>query len=148
MTLSPQVIGILIGGILPALVYALGGLFQKGSIDAGIGVGMQLFIVGVAVMLVGGVFSLLSPDRTLTLRSGFFAFGLGCSWALATGLVAVALATYRTPLSVLTPLYNMNTLIVVLLALWIFAEWREVKVLQLIIGSMLIVIGGTLVARA
>jgi transporter family protein len=55
---------------------------------------------------------------------------------------------FETPIAKLTPLYNMNTLIVVLLALWIFAEWKEVKVLQLLIGAVLIVMGGVLVARA
>jgi hypothetical protein len=42
----------------------------------------------------------------------------------------------------------MNTLITVLLALWVFAEWKTVHIPQLLLGSILIVIGGTLVARA
>jgi len=32
--------------------------------------------------------------------------------------------------------------------LWLFAEWKQVHTMQLLIGSALIVVGGTLVARA
>jgi transporter family protein len=130
------------------VVYALGGLFQKGSVEAGIGVGPQMLIAGLTAALVGAGFCIAFPDKTVSLRSGLLAAGLGFSWGLATGLVAVAIVKFQTPISKLTPLYNMNTLIVVLLALWIFAEWKQVKVPQLLIGSILIVIGGTLVARA
>jgi transporter family protein len=140
--------GVIIGGLLPALLYSFGGLFQKGSVDAGIGVGTQMIIAGLATVVVGCGFYLAFPDKTISLRSGLLASGLGFSWGLATGFVAVAIVKFETPIAKLTPLYNMNTLIVVLLALWIFAEWKEVKVLQLLIGAVLIVMGGVLVARA
>jgi hypothetical protein len=42
----------------------------------------------------------------------------------------------------------MNTLISVLLALWVFAEWKQVKVPQLLIGTLLIMAGGIMVAKS
>jgi len=42
----------------------------------------------------------------------------------------------------------MNTLVVVVLALIVFAEHRDVTVSKLMAGSLLIVVGGTLVASA
>jgi uncharacterized membrane protein len=63
-------------------------------------------------------------------------------------LVELAIARYGTPLAKLAPLYNMNTLVVVILALLFFAEARDVAVPKLITGAVMIVIGGMLVARA
>src|SRR5688500_18601558 len=62
-------------------------------------------------------------------------------------LVSFALLKLRTPISVLAPLYNMNTLVAVILGLWIFAEWRDVQALPLILGTAMITMGGIIVAR-
>lgn len=146
--MNTQTIGIIVGGLLPALLYGLTAVLTKASTKAGIGIGMYLILVGIACVLAGAGFFFLSPDRTVSMRSALYAFGVGLTWGIGTGLVAIGLTTYGIPIAKLTPLYNMNTLIAVLLALWIFAEWQEVRVTQLLIGSILIVIGGTLVARA
>ena len=55
---------------------------------------------------------------------------------------------YSASISTLVPLYNLNTLIAVSVGLLVFAEWKTVAVPQLLFGSVLIVVGGTLVARA
>lgn len=140
--------GIIVGGLAPALLYGLTGIFAKASTKAGIGIGMYLFIIGIAIVLTGVIFYFIMPDKSVSLRSGVHAFALGLCWGFGTGLVALGLSTYAIPLGKLVPIYNMNTLVAVLLALWIFAEWKQVKVPELLIGSLLIVIGGTLVARA
>lgn len=76
------------------------------------------------------------------------AVGIGASWAAGMALVALALTRYGVPLSKLAPLYNMNTLVVVLLALIVFAEAREVAFPRLLLGTLLILAGGVVVARA
>jgi hypothetical protein len=63
-------------------------------------------------------------------------------------MVAFTLTRYSTPISKLVPLYNMNTLVAVCIGLVAFAEWKDVQVPQLIAGSVLVVLGGTLVANA
>ncbi len=146
--MRPETIGIVIGGLFPALLYAGSGLFSKASVQAGIGLGVYLIIAGLTIAVVGIVFCFFIPDKTISIRSGMHAAGLGATWGVGTGMVAMGLAKYHVPLGKLVPLYNMNTLIAVLLALWIFAEWKQVKVPQLLFGSLLIVVGGTLVARA
>ena len=146
--MSPQVLGILIGGLLPALLYGATGVFSKASTKEGIGIGMYLMIIGVSIVVTGGGFFLLQADKTVSVRSALYACGLGVTWALGTGLVAIGLTRFDMPLGKLVPLYNMNTLVAVLLALWIFSEWQNVKVLQLLLGSVLIVLGGVLVSRA
>lgn len=146
--MSPQTLGIIIGGLAPAFIYGFSNVFAKASNDAGIGVGIYLVIAGLSIAVTGGVFALISPDGTLSIKSGMHAAGLGVTWGIATGMIAIALSKYHAPLSQLAPLYNMNTLVTVVLALWIFSEWNQVKVPQLLLGSLLIIAGGMLVARA
>lgn len=146
--MSPQVLGILVGGLLPALLYGATGVFSKASTKEGIGIGIYLMIIGLSIVLTGGGFFLLQADKTVSVRSALYACGLGVTWALGTGLVAIGLTRFGIPLGKLVPLYNMNTLIAVVLALWIFSEWQNVKVMQLVLGSVLIVLGGVLVAKA
>lgn len=146
--MTPATAGLLIGGLLPALLYAVSAIFQRGSTGIGIGIGPFMIAAGVAVLLTGAVLLRLDPGHAWSLRSALLAMGSGAAWGLGTSCVAVALVRYGVPLSKLVPLYNMNSLIAVALALIIFAEWKQVHVPQLLLGALLIVIGGTLVARA
>lgn len=146
--MSNQAIGMMLGGMLAAVLYGFSGIFAKASNQAGIGLGWYLVITGVVIAATGAAFFLFFPDNTLSMKSGLYAAGLGLSWALGTAFVAIALTKYGVPIGKVVPLYNMNTLVAVLLALWIFAEWKEVHVVRLLIGSLLIVIGGILVVRS
>ncbi len=138
----------IIGGLLPALIYGITSIFSKASTQAGIGLAIYTIIIGLGVTITGIVLFLLIPDRTFTMKAGWFAFGVGTTWGVGTALVAYALQKYQVPIGTLAPLFNMNTLVTVLLALVIFAEWKEVQPLKLIVGSVLVVLGGILVARA
>tara|TARA_Y100000310_G_scaffold329686_1_gene399996 strand:- start:279 stop:719 length:441 start_codon:yes stop_codon:yes gene_type:complete len=146
--MSTQTVGLLIGGLVPALAYTVSNTLSKSSTQAGIGVGPYLLFIGLGILIVGVVFTYAMPYGSVSLRSGSYSLILGLFWGVGTGAVALALTQYQAPISKLVPLFNMNTLFSVLLALWIFAEWKQVRVPQLLLGSVLIVIGGTLVARA
>ena len=146
--MTPELLGLVIGGIVPALLYGVSNIFQKVSTNAGIGIGIYLFIVGISVSLVGSAFYLAVPDRTINIRSALGAGMMGLLWGVGAGAVSYSLLRYQAPLGKLVPLYNMNTLVAVLLALWIFSEWKEVNLPQLLAGSILIIFGGVLVARA
>ncbi len=138
----------IVGGLLPALIFGLGGFFQKTCAQSGISIGPYLVCAGMGATLAGLAFWLFLPGRTISLTSGACAMLIGVFWILAMGLVSMALTRYSTPLSRLAPLYNMNTLLVVLLSLWLYSEWKNVQVLPLLIGALLIVIGGALVANS
>ena len=60
--MSERAIAILLGGILPALMLGLTGVFQKLSNNARIGTGPFLIGAGLTTALVGGVFLLLERD--------------------------------------------------------------------------------------
>ena len=146
--MSPQVLGLVIGGLLPAIFFGLFAIFSKSSNSLGIALGYYLLLLGLAVVLIGFACLLIFPDRVISFASGRDAFLSGCTWAIGSALVAIALSRYHVPISQLVPLYNMNTLVAVLLGLWIFSEWQDINFTKLFTGSLLIIIGGTLVAWA
>ncbi|MBE9080215.1 hypothetical protein IQ241_23495 [Romeria aff. gracilis LEGE 07310] len=146
--MNSQTLGILVGGLLPALCYGIAGLFSKTSTDAGMPVGSHLVFIGLAVSSVGGIFNQVFPGKVPSAMAIVSSSTLGAIWGLGTGCVALGLIFYQAPMAKLTPLYNMNTLIGVILALILFAEWKSVNVGILLAGTFLICVGGILVARA
>lgn len=145
---SDNLLAILLGGVLPAIVFGCGGVLQKIIARSGMGVGLYLLTIGIGAAICGIAVFLIVPDRTVTPQAIGLSALLGLSWSIGTALIIVALQRYQVPLAKLVPLYNMNTLVTVLLALLLFSEWKDVSVLKLLLGSLLIVIGGSLVANS
>jgi hypothetical protein len=75
--MTKSTLGILIGGLLPALLFGVSQLFQKTSMRAGIGVGPYLMIIGFVVVLAGGVIAVLQRDVTLNPTSAGHAAAYG-----------------------------------------------------------------------
>ena len=105
-------------------------------------------MAGLTTALVGGVFLLLERDATIGQRSALYTVLFGLVWATAIGLIGIALGRFGGQISQLVPLYNMNTLIAVLIGLVVLAEWRNVDPRKLAVAAVLIVIGGIVAARA
>jgi len=146
--MSSELKGILIGGLLPAFLYGVTGILQKMSARAEGGAGMYLIFLGLGTVIVGVVFHLLLPEPPISIRPASFALIAGLSFSLGAGLISVALINYEAAISQLTPLYNMNVLITVVLGLLIFAEYRDMHALRLLMGTLLLISGGILVASA
>jgi hypothetical protein len=143
-----EVKGLIVGGLIPAFAFGVAGLLQKSASRTSPGTGPYLICIGGGVLLTGAILTFARSDHAITWRAGLIAASLGAAWSLGMALVELAIARYGTPLAKLAPLYNMNTLVVVILALLFFAEARDVAVPKLITGAVMIVIGGMLVARA
>ena len=146
--MSRATLALLVGGLAPALLSGCAGILQKVSTNAGIGVGPYLVCLGVAIASVGGGAWLSLPEQSVTQRSAIAALASGTLFAVALGLTAFALIRYGAAISQLLPVINTNVLVATGLGLWLFAEYREVQVPQLLLGTVLVVAGGTLVARA
>jgi hypothetical protein len=146
--MSAHMTGLIIGGVAPAFLFAFANLFIKSSSDLGIGTGPYLLCAGAAILGIGLVISITSSGFAIPLKAGSYAFCAGLTWGAGVALVSIAIAQYKTPMSILVPLFNMNTLVAVLLALWIFAEWKQVHLPRLAIGTVLITVGGILVAKS
>jgi transporter family protein len=146
--MSSQWIGLVVGGLLPALFYGVSSLFAKTSSNAGMSVGGHLFFIGIAISLTGLLYNRWLPGHIPSLAAVISSSLQGLLWALGTGCVVLGLLKYQVPLAKLVPLYNMNTLVTVGIALVIFAEWRETNPGQLFLGAGFIILGGILVSRA
>jgi len=144
--MSDTQLGILVGGIIPAILFGISGICQKLSNQHGISTGAYVVSVGLGVVLVGVVLCLFNTSQTANVKSIVPAVTMGLCWGVGVLLVSMAISKYGTKLSVLAPLYNMNTLVTVVGALILFSEWKDLNVVKLIIGALLIVAGGVLVS--
>ncbi len=146
--MSNSTLGLLIGGFIPAIFFAATGIFSKIGTKGGIGVGPYLIAIGLGIVLVGIVVASLNRDWAFPFQGTWPSFAAGLVWGVGSGLFTFALSKYHTPVSQLTPLYNLNTLLVVLFGLIFFAEWKEVESIKLVAGSLLVVAGSVLVSVA
>lgn len=146
--MTSKTVALLLGGLLPAFIYGGSAIFQKLSTSLGISLAAFLVATGFGIALVGFSFYLYDQSFSFSFKSGLSAIAFGITWGIATGLVAYTLLNFNVPISQLVPLYNMNTLVAVILALIIFSEWKDLQTIKLLAGSALIVAGAVLVANA
>lgn len=139
-------LGILLGGLIPAILFGISGIFQKISANQQVSLGPHLITIGIGVAAVGLALVILTGEQDFTLKKLIPSVVIGVSWGSGMVLIAIAIIKYGAALSVITPLYNMNTLVTVMLAMIIFAEWKDANLVKLTIGTLLIVGGGILVA--
>lgn len=141
-------LGLLIGGLIPAFLFGISGFVQKISTNQNITIGAHLVTIGVGVITVGLIVCLINNGEVYTIKKVIPSFIIGAAWGAGMFLVTFALMKYNASLSALAPLYNMNTLITVVVALILFSEWKEANLYKLLAGSLLITIGGVLVASS
>ena len=148
--MTTKATALLIGGFLPALIYGGSALFQKLSTNIGISISAYLVAVGIGVGIAGIVFYFFdhASSFSFSLKAGGFAGIFGLTWGIASGLVAYSLLHLNAQIAQLVPLYNMNTLVAVILALIVFSEWQELQLVKLLLGTVLIVAGAIFVANA
>jgi hypothetical protein len=146
--LSSQTMGMIVGGLCPALLYGASSIFAKVSANAGMSAGGHLIYTGIAVSTIGVLISMVIPGQAIATSAISASLLFGSLWALGSGCVVIALYRYEAALSKLAPLYNTNTLVAIVLSLIIFAEWQQVDLVKLLGGAVLIVLGGILVSLA
>jgi hypothetical protein len=146
--MSKSTLGLVIGGLLPALLFGLSGVCQKSSARAGISVGPYLLIIGCIVVLAGTLVTVFQQEAAVNWRSAGYTTCYGVLWSSGVACIAVALRYFDVQISQLVPLYNMNTLVAVVLGLVLFAEWRDLHAGKLLLGAILIVAGGVLAATS
>lgn len=141
-------VGMLVGGLLPALAFGIGALFQKHSNDIGIGQSNYLLFFAFGLLITSGIAFLVLPDNVLSIKAGLFAGGHGLLFGAGFVFLAIGLTVYSLPISQLVPLANMSTLVSVVFGLALFGEHTELNLGYLLSGATFIVIGGILVGRA
>ncbi len=148
--MSQKFLGMVIGGIIPALFYGLFAITMKAGSQYKISTSSYLMIIGLVIFITDILIRpfLTNFDATETLSGISFSIISGLLWALGTALVNYSIVKFDTPIALLTPLYNMNTLVAVLGAMIIFAEWKTVQSLPVFLGTVFVVCGGILLSKS
>jgi drug/metabolite transporter (DMT)-like permease len=146
--MNSRYLPLIVGGLLPAVLYGVAGAFQKLSARQGASVSSYLIAFGLATVVIGITFRIALPGDPSPTRSVATAVLAGLMFSVGAGLVSVALIRYGAAISQLAAIFNMNTLITVLLGLALFAEYRTLAVPRLILGTFLILAGGWLVSSS
>ena len=141
-------LGMIVGGLLPALAFGVGALFQKQSNDIGIGQSHYLLFFCLGILASSLIAYFAFPDNPMSLRAGLFSSAHGLFFGAGFVFLALGLTVFAQPISKLVPLANMSTLVSVLLGLYVFSEYSRLNLAYLVSGALLIVIGGILVAKA
>ena len=140
--------GIIIGGLLPAVLFGIIGVFQKLGAQTGVDVSVWLASFGAAMLLFGCVGILVSGAVAWSAAGVAYGAGAGCAYAMGSGALTLAIVHFREPISKLIPVVNISTLVTALAALIWLDEASEVDGRQLAIGAVLTIAGVSLVMRA
>lgn len=146
--MNSNFIGILVGGIIPAISFGIGGVFVKASNQQGISLSYYILFTSIGVLIFSLIAFFIFNERIVNIKSGAYAFTVGATWVVGVLLVAFALKKYNTPISIISALNCTACLVTILLSLYIFSEWKETHVVRLLIGSIMIVIGAMLVSTS
>lgn len=146
--MDARMLPLVLGGFLPALFYGIAGVIQKASGRAGGSASLYLIGFGCGTLLAGVIYRQLSSDPPFAARPLALALIAGISFAAGAGLISAVLIRFDASVAQLAPLYNMNTLITVVLGLTLYAEWANLSVPRLLVGTVAILLGGWLVSSA
>ncbi|MFH1721675.1 MAG: EamA family transporter [Candidatus Altiarchaeota archaeon] len=106
-----------------------------------------LILAGIALVFVPYT-AWISRQQTFSYQSELLVAGLciGIFWALAQILVVTAL-NQNADVSRITPIFNLNTLVVVFLGILLLGELPDkAQAIRVVFGAVLIVAGGILVS--
>ena len=104
------------------------------------------FLIALGAVIVSGLFLAFNPSFQFELKSNSLALAAGIVWAVGMILVAVAIAQ-KADISRLSPIFNANTLVTVLLGIIFLKELPDVsQMFRVVAGAVLIVIGAVLVS--
>lgn len=146
--MNSNYIGMIVGGIVPAIIFGLGGVFVKASNQEGISINYFILFSGMGALIISILAFIVFQEKSINVRSGIYAFFVGATWALGILLVTMALIKYNTPMSIISPLNCTACFVTVLFVLIIFSEWKSLHVIRLGIGTVLIVVGAMLVSTS
>jgi transporter family protein len=135
-----------IGGIVPALLLGVGTVLMRCSIGNGASVATYVATVGTTIAVVGWLASAVAGGVTGGGRAIGAAVAMGLTWSVAIACMSYGFGTLKLPISIVAPLTNSNALIAVALGALLFAEYKDLDMGRVLIGTLLICAGATLVS--
>lgn len=139
---------LVVGAVVPAFLWGITGIFQKQSAVLGLNPFQYMAVLGLVVALTGGLGMLVYRSGSWPAPAVGHALLAGLAYSLATALMSLALWRYGVPISKLAPILSCNVLVTVAIGALFLNEGAELNLVQLILGTLLIVGGAVLVARA
>ena len=104
------------------------------------------FMFGVGVILIFGIFLLINRSFEFEWKSSSLALISGIVWGIGFLAVAIAIAQ-KADVARLAPIYNTNTLLVVIMGIIFLHELPDkTQMFRVIAGAILIVAGAILVS--
>jgi len=146
--MTDKTMGVILGGLLPALCFGVSSVLMKLAARAGVGLGPYVLSLAVGVGLYGAFTLLTQSGRVVTSPGVIFAILVGLTWAIGMALIQVALTRYHAAISQIVPLHMLNLIVTIALGFLLFAEARDVEAGRLLIGAILMGLGAILVAGA
>lgn len=135
---------LLLGGGLPAVLWGVTAIFQKQSAASATGPAFFLITFGAMSVLLACVWR----PAPWTGPGIAYALAAGACFAAATALINFTLYAYGTPVSKLAPIWSCNVLITLAIGVIVLREGADINLTKLILGTLFIVAGATLVSTA
>lgn len=139
---------LIIGGIIPAVCLGLGTVLMRASIGAGATIPTYLAVVGTTIATIGWSATLLGDGGAMNLKASLYAGMMGITWSTAIACIAYGFGVLKLPVSIVAPLTNSNGLVAVLVGAIAFAEWRQLSIPTVLVGTIMISAGATIVSLA
>ena len=138
----------IIYGLLASLFFGINAIVYKvAAVNSNMNMFLSIVFYGIGILLTFIVIYLVkfSPSPVSFKWTGLMILA-GVIWALAFLMVAIAIS-HGADLAKLSPIYNTNTLITVILGIVLLREIPSAAAsLRVILGAVLIIIGSVLVA--
>lgn len=137
----------IIYGLIAAFFFALNTILykvaqQKGNFSPYYG----MLMFGIGVTIVSVIFFLFKPSFQFEWKTSSLAIIAGAVWAIGMIMVAIAISQ-KADVARLAPIYNVNTILAVLMGIIFLKEIPDVsQMIRVIGGAVLIVIGAILVS--
>ena len=134
-------------GLIAAVFFALNTVIykaaqQKGNFSPYYGI----LMFGIGAMIVSVIFFLLKPSFEFEWKSSSLAIIAGAVWAIGMIMVAIAISQ-KADVARLAPIYNINTILAVLMGIIFLKEIPDAsQMIRVIGGAVLVVIGAILVS--
>lgn len=139
---------VIFGGIIPAVLWGLATVFQKMSALNSIGPGRYLTVFGVVVAAGGIVYAQLTNEVGWSSKGLIFTVAAGFAFTVGAGLLSFVLWRYEFPISRLAPILGANVLVTVLVGVMFMGEGANLNVPQLMVGTLIVIVGMVVVTAA
>lgn len=148
MNHSMDINALLVGGLLPAILLGASTFLMKLSMREGASIPTYLVLVGGTVLCVGLLGLIMVGNWSAGIRASASAIVMGLAWSIAIAAMAYAISVLKVPVAIIAPLTNSNALVALALSSIFFQEWQSLDMPRVLAGTLLIVVGATVVSTS